>query len=426
MSKDMNKNSSAFDTIIGYEEEKKEFERICDICRNPEKYRALGVNTPKGLLLIGEPGLGKTTMAKAVIKESGRYTVVCRKDKPDGDFVNSIRGAFEDAKKHAPSIVFLDDMDKFANEDRMHRNAEEFVTVQSCIDDCRDEEVFVLATANEDNCLPDSLLRAGRFDKILEICPPKFEDAVKIIRYYLSKKKFVSEIDAEQITRILDGRSCAELETVVNEAGIYAGFAGKTSIEMEDMVRACLRVIFNAPEGQEYDDEFLRTVAVHEAGHAVVNELLEPGSVNLVSVATYSGDVGGVTSYTQDKNYFHSKKYMENRVISVLGGKAATEITFGTTDVGANSDIHRAFSIVERFADNYCTYGFGEFERSSNMGTHAMDRKDTVISLEMQRYYSEARRLLCEHRDLLLRVADLLVEKKTLLRKDLDEIFAAA
>ena len=414
-----------FDPIIGYEEEKKEFERLCDIMKHPDKYRALGVNTPKGLLLIGEPGLGKTTMAKCIVKASGRPAFTCRKDKPDGAFVNEIRETFQKAKEQAPSIIFLDDIDKFANEDNRHRNAEEFVTIQSCIDDCRDSEVFVLATANEDDCLPPSLLRAGRFDKTVEICAPKVEDAAEIIRHYLGQKNFVSDIDADQIAHILDGRSCAELETVVNEAGIYAGYENKESIGMDDMVRACLRVIFGAPESFRYDEEFLKTVAWHEAGHAVVNELLEPGSVNLVSVATYNGDVGGITSYTQNRNYFGSKKFMENRVLSILGGKAATEITFGTTDVGANSDLNRAFNIVERFADNYCTYGFGEFERSSNMGTHAMDRKDTVISLEMQRYYNETRRMLCEHRVLLDRVATALMEKKTLLRKDLEEIFAA-
>lgn len=413
-----------FDSVIGYEEEKKEFERICDIMKNPVKYRALGVNTPKGLLLMGAPGLGKTTMAKCIVKASGRSVFTCRKDKPDGDFVNEIRHTFEEAKENAPSIVFLDDIDKFANEDQRHPNAEEFVTVQSCIDDCRDAEVFVLATANDNSCLPDSLLRAGRFDKVVDINPPKYEDAVKIVEYYLSQKKYVSDIDAGQIAHILDGRSCAELETVVNEAGIYAGYEGKKSIEMDDMVRACLRVVFGAPESCRFNGEFLKTVAYHEAGHAVVNELLEPGSVNLVSVAAYTGETGGITCYTQNRNYFFSKKFMENRVRAILGGKAATEITFGTTDVGANSDLHRAFNIVERFADNYCTYGFGEFERNSTMGTQAMDRKDTVISIEMQRYYSETRRILCEHRELLDKAAGALIEKKTLLRSDIEQLFA--
>ncbi|MBQ7643195.1 MAG: ATP-binding protein [Clostridia bacterium] len=158
-----------FDKTVGYKNVKIELERICDIIRNPEKYRKLGVSTPKGLLLYGNPGLGKTLMAKCVVEASGRKSYVLRKTMPDGDFVKEISAIFSEAKENAPSVVFLDDIDKFANEDDYHKNAEEYVTIQSCIDDCKDEEVFVLATANELDSLPDSLLRAGRFEKTIKI-----------------------------------------------------------------------------------------------------------------------------------------------------------------------------------------------------------------------------------------------------------------
>lgn len=410
-----------FDSIIGYTEEKSELERICDIMRDPEKYRKLGVTTPRGILIEGDPGLGKTLMAKCFIKASGRKTFTCRKDRPDGDFVDEIKRIFEEAKKEAPSIVFLDDMDKFANEDFHHRNAEAFVTIQSCIDECRDHEVFVLATANELDCLPDSLLRAGRFDKILEIETPGYEDAVKIVRHYLSQKKYVSDVDVEEITSILNGRSCAELETVINEAGIYAGFAGKESIEMEDIVKACLRVIFSAPEADNCEKAYLDEVAYHEAGHAVVHEVLEPGTIYLISVATYSGDIGGVTSYSQDDNYYKDKKFMENRVKAVLGGRAASEIVFGKTDTGANSDLHRAFDLVTRFIDNYCTYGFSMFQ-NCNTGAGLNDRKDLAVSVEMERFYMETKRILIENRAFLDALAKELMEKKTLLKKDIERI----
>ena len=415
---------NGFDAIIGYEEEKNELRKLCDIMKNPDKYRDLGVETPRGLLLEGEPGLGKTTMAQALITECGRPVFRLRKEKTNGDFIKAIKETFADAEKAAPSIVFLDDMDKYANEDEHHRNADEFVTIQSQIDECRGREVFVLATANETGCLPDSLLRVGRFDRILTVEPPRQKDAVKIIRHYLSKKKAVSpDVDAEEIARIMSGKSCAELETVINEAGINAGFADKSMIEMNDIVNACLRIIFNAPDTMTSSDAYAEAVACHEAGHAVINEVLEPGSVNLISITSHKGSVGGVTSYYQDENYFKDIRFMENRVKSLLGGKAATELVYGKTDVGANSDLHRAFSITERFVDHYCGCGFGQFSGAEN-GQGLLNRKDIAIELEITRQYSETKRILIENRGFLDRIREALLEKKTLLQTDIAAIRA--
>ncbi len=412
----------AFEKIIGYEDVKVELERTCDIMLHAEKYKKLGVSTPRGLLLFGEPGVGKTLMATSLISESGRVHFICRKDQPDGSFVNRIRETFKKAKENAPSIVFLDDMDKFANEDDRHRNAEEYVTIQSCIDECKDCEVFVLATANELENLPDSLLRVGRFDKVIKVRNPEVEDAEQIIGYYLSKKSYVGELDAREIARILNGRSCAELETVVNEAGVYAGFENKEKIEMDDMIRACMRVIFKAPERVLLGDiPALEETAYHEAGHTVVAELLERGSVSLVSVYPHGKDIGGITSFYQDDNYFHYKRYMENRVMALLAGKAATEIVYGEVDVGANSDLHRAFDIVGRFVDNYCSTSFDRWE-SRGSAASTLERKDMQVFSEMERYYAEARRMLVQNRAFLDKVAAALVDRKTLLGKDIQAI----
>ena len=412
-----------FDKIIGYKSVKNELERICDIMVNSEKYKKLGVSTPRGLLLYGAPGVGKTTMAKCVIDASKRPVFTCRKDKPNGDFVKHIKNCFEEAKKNAPSILFLDDMDKFANEDRFHKNAEEFVTVQSCIDDCKGVEVFILATANDLNCVPESLLRAGRFDKSIKIDNPRGKDAEDIIKYYLSKKSFVDDVDFESVAKILNGGSCAELETVINEAGVYAGYENKEKIEMSDIVRSAMRVIFSAPENIEnVNGEDLLAVAYHEAGHAVIAEVLEPNSVSIVSVLSHIGDKGGVTSYNQGERYFHHKKYMENRVISLLGGKAATEIVYGEVDVGSNTDLHRAFDIVERFVDNYCSNGFDRWQQGQYFSNEVSARRDMQMSIEMEKFYEKAKLILIKNRGLLDAIAKELVEKKTLLNKDVQLI----
>lgn len=139
---------SKFDMIIGYTAIKKELKQIADTLKNREAYDRLGVSAPRGLLLYGEPGVGKSLMASAIIEECGRQAFICRKDKPNGDFVKDIKATFDKAMENAPSIVYLDDMDKFANGDERHPDAEEYVTVQSCIDKAKGKEVFVLATVN--------------------------------------------------------------------------------------------------------------------------------------------------------------------------------------------------------------------------------------------------------------------------------------
>ena len=176
----------AIDKIIGYSNIKCELKQIADTLKNRDVYEKLGVYSPRGLLLYGEPGVGKSLMASAIIEESGRTAFTCRKDKPNGDFVKHIKETFDKAAENAPSIVYLDDMDKFANGDERHPDAEEYVTVQSCIDEVKHKEVFVLATVNNINNLPKSLYRAGRFDRTIEVEAPRGKDAEKIIAHVMA------------------------------------------------------------------------------------------------------------------------------------------------------------------------------------------------------------------------------------------------
>lgn len=413
---------SEFDKIIGYKDVKAELFRICDVIKNADKYKALGVAPIGGLLLDGDPGVGKTLMANCFIKESGRKAFVCRKNKPDGEFVNEIKNVFTEAAENAPSIILLDDMDKFANEDDYHRNAEEYVTVQSCIDEIKGKDVFVLATTNGTDNLPRSLLRAGRFDYVISVDAPEGKDAVEIVKYYLSHKKAVAEIDAEEIARLLNGKSCAVLETVINTAGQYAGYENKEMIGVDDIIRACLRVIYNAPESTApHNPVVLERTAYHEAGHAVVAEILESGSVDLVSVRKNTGTVGGFTAYHNPDDYWISKTHMGNRVIAILGGKAATELIFGEADTGANNDLHRAFDIVQRFADNYCSYGFGYWEGRDSSSDRLLRREDRITA-DMETYYARARKILIDNKAFLEALAKRLQEKDTLVSSEIKEI----
>ena len=417
-----------FDRIIGYEAVKKELKRICDILVNPEKYKKFGVKASQGLLLYGEPGVGKSLMADCFIKATKRKCFICRKTKANGDFVNEITKTFEKAKANVPSIILLDDMDKFANEDYSRTDADEYVAIQAGIDDIKDKDVFVVATANDIYKFPQSLKRTGRFSKRLEIRPPEGNDAENIMKFYLSRKKNVGDIDIKEITRLLNSRTCADLETIVNEAGIYAASEGKEKIDHNDMVRACLRILYNAPEAEEdvsfsNSREKNRMVAYHEAGHIVVAEVLEPESVTMSSIANYDGDVNGITSYYDTKEYYNSMRYIKNRIKVVLGGKAATELEYGEVDVGATSDLQRAFKQALKIYDHFCACGFdsnlGWNRDISNTQREMLNQK---VSLELEKSYMEAKEILAKNREFLEKIAGKLLEKTTIMMRDIQEI----
>lgn len=415
-----------FKSIVGYKAIKLELSRILDQLTNPEKYAALGVTEPHGLLLHGVPGVGKSTVAQCLVEACGRTAFVCRKDKSNGDFVNEIVRVFDEAAVAAPSVVLLDDLDKFANEDERHCDSEEFVTVQACIDKVKDKRVFVVATANNMRKLPNSLTRPGRFDHILQFDCPDGQDAEDIVAYYLSKKTYVADMDVKRIARLLEGKSCAQLETVVNQAGAYAAFDGRTQVEMKDMIKAILRIVFEAPESFTQDLSTLPLTACHEAGHALVAELLQPDSVNLVTVLNHDSYAAGIISLHREEGYFHHKKMMENRVMCLLAGKAAIEVCYGTVDPGANEDLKRAFDIVHRFVDHYCSYGFDQFVFDAYPSTGVLDRRDSRVASEMEHYYARTKQLIIDNRDKLDKLTSRLIEEKTLMGDQVQDIIKCA
>ncbi len=420
---------SEFDKIIGYGAVKQELAQISDVLKNADEYARLGVKPPRGLMLFGDPGVGKSLMASALIEASGRKAFLCRKDKPDGEFINQITAVFEAAKAEAPSIVFLDDMDKFANADERHPDAEEYVTVQSCIDDSKGTDVFVLATVNNLGCLPRSLRRAGRFDRTIEVKNPDGEDAEKIIEHYIRSKKFVGDVEIRTIARLMNGRSCAELETVINEAGLYAGFERSPEITMDHFMKAALHTVFDVPNEEivlfgmqkKRSGDFIR-VAYHEAGHAVIGEVLEPGSVTLVSAYAQDGGHGGFTHSWQEDGIPMLDK-AEHSIIRALGGAAASEQVFGKFDLGCSRDIDQAFNLVRNLVTDNCICGF--HLHSSGYGEDSgelMAKQEQAASSEVERYYRKAKQILAENKDFLEGVAQGLIQKGVLTAADIAAI----
>lgn len=413
-----------FCEIVGYEDIKKELLFISDMLNNAETYRNLGASINEGLVLSGIPGTGKTTMANCLICSVDRRTYTIRKKGSDGDFIKSIESVFAEAKKNAPSIVLLDDLDKFSDKDN-DCDAEEFVTVQSCIDEIRGSDVFVIATVNNVRKIPDSLLRAGRLGKRLKVRVPKKEEATEIIKHYLNKSNMNDGLDAESIARMLDGESCATLENVINNAAIKAAYKRQNCVTMQDIIDSCLDLIFDAPESDDRLPEDIRKkIAYHESGHAVISEILDPGSVSIISIRkTNVGDYGFVRYSRSEEDYDTSAEFNEAVIKVSLAGKATTEVVFGEVDMGANVDLHNAFRIAKRLVDHHCMFGFQNWIEDDKTA-FAAENRNRAMAMVLEKNYLEVKKLLIEHRDLLDRMASELMEKTTLVYSDIQTIVA--
>lgn len=424
---------NAFDKVIGYAAVKKELMQIADTLKNPEIYAGLGATSPRGLLLYGEPGVGKTLMATALIGASGRKAYTCRKDRPNEDFIKAIKATFNEAAKNAPSIVFLDDMDKFANGDERHRDAEEYVTVQSCIDGIRGKEVFVLATANSIRALPASLRRAGRFDRVIEVETPRGKDAENVIDHYLKGKSFVGDVDPKMIARIMNGRSCAELETVINEAALCAGYERAEKITAEHFMEACLRTVFGVPASDPSDGDedwyadlsdgnsILTQIVCHEAGHAVVSEVLCPGSVTIVSAHNRKGGSGGFTSYYRDASG-DPRKEAGRHITSSLGGMAALEQRFGVYDLGCSKDLDNAFNAMRKLVVDNCVCGFRLHGSEYGDSEELQARQEEAVASEIEKCYRRAKEILAANREFYEKTAAALAKKGLLTMLDIQKI----
>lgn len=409
---------NAFDRVIGYESIKNELMQVVDVIKNTAKYKALGARVPNGILLEGKPGLGKTLMARAFVEESGLKNYEVRRTATTENFIEELNRTFEMAISHAPCIILLDDMDKFANCDEHHRNAEEYVAVQSCLDEIKDKDVYVIATINESDCLPESLIRAGRFDRKIEFESPECDDAVAIIKNYLKDKPVSEDINFEDLARMHDDWSCAELEKAMNEAAIFAGFENSECIEMKHILRATLRQIYDASDVyKKLPEEARKVAAYHEAGHALVAEMLNPGSVGIVSIANNGSHEGGFTHVCGQLDYD------ANLLICLAGRAASTIVSPREFAEGCASDIKRASRAIIRSYDDDGRYGLnGKSNYYDDSSEQYKASREMLVKRELERYMNDACTIIESNYGLFMALAAELIEKETLLYSDVQRI----
>lgn len=429
---------SALDKVIGYKSIVEELQELANVLKDPSPFEALGAKIPRGLIIKGDPGLGKTLMAQCFIEETGWKSLLLRRTASSDKFLDEIQKVFDEAQASEPCIVFLDDLDKFANTDQARPNQPEYVAVQSCIDNIANHKVFVLATANDGyRSVPPSLVRPGRFDKTITLRRPEFEYARRIISHFLESRHIPNNVDADKIAQF--PMTCAELENRINSAAISAVNAGRQLITTEDLLKACLEhtegaAWFPCDKAMDWREAactrgYARRAhsACHEAGHLLVIELMDPGSANLAALLD-SGThrAQGIAMSRRDHDPFVPGATLEDLKIKIaLGGLVAEEIAFGKWTMRSCSDLDRATEI----AYEQLVYGIeglqhlnviGERHRRSAPSSENVARRETAAVDRINREMCEVRSMLLQNWELHNRIAQRLFEKGIVYGEEID------
>lgn len=411
-----------FDDVCGYEEVKKDLIYLCDVMLNPEAYSKLGAKLPRNVMLCGEPGVGKTLLAECMIKASGRPVYRCRKADGEVDFIPQINAVFSAARRNAPSVVFLDDMDKFAG--LFYDEAPEFAAVQACIDDASGEDVFVIATINDREDLTDSLVRPGRFDRYITVDMPDAASTLKIIeRYFSGMKNLSPDIDFRELAELAAGMTAVEIRTLANEAGVYAAYERSGVITMRHIVRAFVDRNDNKRRTSDNSGVMDRKIACHEAGHAVIAELLDRGSATLVFAGEEQSESSGLMSLRRMEKKYTPGACRRSAFVA-LGGRAATEIVFGRPDQGASADLRCAYDSIRKEVSELCIYGleYADHHSNSDESPKRRDMRERKIREVLSAYYSEVLDMLRDNRDFLDSMTEMLMTKGYLFQKDISQI----
>ena len=360
------RNKISFDDVAGVDEEKEELQEIVEFLRNPKKFTDMGARIPKGVLLVGQPGTGKTLLAKAVAGEAGvPFFIISGSDFVEmfvGVGASRVRDLFEQAKKNAPCIIFIDEIDAVGRQrgaglggghDEREQTLNQLLVEMDGFSD--NEGVIVLAATNRPDVLDKALLRPGRFDRQIVVSAPDVKAREQILEVHSRKKRLAEDVDLKTIAKNTSGFSGADLENVLNEAALLAARRDLKEIRMQEIEDAMVKVTMGPEKKTRVRSEKEnKLVAYHEAGHAVVSRFLPTQDVvHQISIIP-RGMAGGYTMYkpTEDKS-FMSKTEMEENIISLLGGRVAEKLILDDISTGASNDIERATAIARAMVTKY-------------------------------------------------------------------------
>lgn len=441
-----------FQDVAGADEEKSDLQEVVEFLKAPKKFLQLGARIPKGVLLVGPPGTGKTLIAKAVAGEAGvPFFSISGSDFVElyvGVGASRVRDLFDQAKRHAPSIVFIDEIDAVGRQrgaglggghDEREQTLNQLLVEMDGFG--ANEGVIILAATNRPDILDSALLRPGRFDRQVYIGVPDVKGRKAIMQVHSRKKPFEEDVDFDAIAKTTAGFTGADLENLLNEAALLAARRSKEKIGNREIDDAFLKVIMgNEKKSRLYSEKEKKLTAYHEAGHAIVTRLMPTQDpVHQISIVP-RGRAGGFTlSLPKEDKYYSSKNEMEDELVTLLGGRVAEKLVMDDISTGASNDIERASDIARRMVTRYGMsdklgpIAFGsdhdevflgrDFAASKNYSEEVASLIDEEVKRIIDEAYRRCEQMLQEHMDILDRVAAYLLEHETMSGEAFEKVF---
>ena len=443
-----------FDQVAGADEEKEELREIVEFLREPDKYLQLGAHIPKGVLLVGPPGTGKTLLAKSVAGEADvAFLSISGSDFVEmyvGVGASRVRDLFDQAKKQSPAIVFIDEIDAVGRQrgsglggghDEREQTLNQLLVEMDGF--AANEGVVVLAATNRVDILDPALLRPGRFDRQVYVGLPDIKGREEILRVHARNKPLAEDVDLAQIARGTAGFTGADLENLLNEAALLSGRRDEPVIRQKTIQESIIKVIAGPEKhSRVIPEQERRLTAFHEAGHAVVmHDLPDQDPVHQITIVP-RGQAGGMTiSLPEEDRSYLSKRYMEDEIVALLGGRAAEELMLGDISTGASNDLQRATAIARKMVGTYgmskrlshvsFNTGSDEVFIGKSMGhTRPYSEKiaaemDDEIQQILADGYARCTEILKRDREKLQTVANFLLEHETMTAEEFETVFAA-